>query len=353
MPNWWPFGGDAPSNPGDVTDVLATALQRLASAHVPDADPSVSGAVAIASSLYSAAFSSVEVVSDTAPQWVVDALTPRVLAHFGREYPRRGDAAALIETNSREASPPRLIPCYVKEVREDGMIETQRTVGTDTVDRVVQPGALAWIRYEDRPPWQKAAHAAQALANLERSTSLEGKSPVGMLLSTASDVSGEVGELQDDTLIQQLNAAKGELVRLPAQSDRGILASPDVATPPPAREGQLTRLGPEYREHYDRLHQEYTATVLLALGVPSQFAASGTNGASLREAHRWFVANAVKPLLRILAFDLGSALDAPDLQLAIPEIERFDVVAKARAYGSLVGGGMDEAEAARLVGLRE
>lgn len=346
-PRWWPFGGSPPPSSADATDTLVRALQRLASARTPDADPSLCSAVATAGTLYGAALAQVTIAD--APDYAARALTPAVLAEIGRAYPRAGRAALIVQVDGSGLT---LIPCAAVR-REDGRYDTTRLEGGLTIERLVRADELVLIEWEPTAPWTRAAHAAQALANLERATATEGRLPVGQLLSVAGDSSGEAGDAQDDTLIRTLNEAAGELVRLPAQSDRGLLAPPDVSLPPARREGMLTRLGPEFGQSgvYDRLHAQLVAAVLPALGVPPVLASGTAASTALREARRHFIGFAVGPVLAHVVTVLRERLDAPQLQLTVGDAERVDVQARARAAATLAGAGVDVDDALRIAGI--
>ena len=75
----------------------------------------------------------------------------------------------------------------------------------------------------------------------------------------------------------------------------------------------------------------------------------GTGGASaLREAWRQFLHGSVAPVARQVQYELRSKLDSPDLSLNFDSLFASDLSGRARAFQSMVGGGMDIAKAASL-----
>ena len=82
--------------------------------------------------------------------------------------------------------------------------------------------------------------------------------------------------------------------------------------------------------------------------------ASGRGGGtSLREAYRRFLHATVAPLGELVQDELRDKLDAPALSLNFDRLFAADLSGRARAFQSLVSGGMDVERAATLGGLME
>ena len=90
--------------------------------------------------------------------------------------------------------------------------------------------------------------------------------------------------------------------------------------------------------------------MLSACGVSPQVFDSG---AAAREAWRGFLHGAVQPLAELLAVELRDKLDEPHLRLSFDRLFASDLSGRARAFQSMVGGGMDVTKAAALAGLME
>ena len=91
-------------------------------------------------------------------------------------------------------------------------------------------------------------------------------------------------------------------------------------------------------------------TVLTACGIPAELVAAG-DGTAAREAYRRFLFGTVQPLARICAAEFSAKLDVSDLRLDFSELMASDIAGRARAFQSLVGGGMGVESAASLAGL--
>ena len=59
----------------------------------------------------------------------------------------------------------------------------------------------------------------------------------------------------------------------------------------------------------------------------------------------------MQPLSLLVAAELAEKLDVPDLALSFDKLFASDLSGRARAFGSLVKGGMDVEKAASLAGL--
>ena len=92
--------------------------------------------------------------------------------------------------------------------------------------------------------------------------------------------------------------------------------------------------------------------VLGACGVPpSLFAASG-DGTAQRESFRRLLHSTVQPLAKIVSEELSNKLDGA-ITLSFDSIFAADLSGRARAFQSLVNGGMSVEKSASLAGLME
>ena len=89
-----------------------------------------------------------------------------------------------------------------------------------------------------------------------------------------------------------------------------------------------------------------TREILSACGVsPALFEASAA--AAVREAWRQLLFGTIAPLGRLVAHELSRKLEA-EVSLDWHELRASDLAGRARAFQSMVGGGMDPAKAAAL-----
>ena len=92
--------------------------------------------------------------------------------------------------------------------------------------------------------------------------------------------------------------------------------------------------------------------ILAACGVPPEMLRQ-SDGTGRREAWRQFLFGSVAPVALGVAADLADKLDIPDLAFNHDRMSASDISGRARAFQSLVKGGMDVAKAAALAGLME
>ena len=91
--------------------------------------------------------------------------------------------------------------------------------------------------------------------------------------------------------------------------------------------------------------------VLAACGVPADLAFSAPTRTGQQEAWRRFLHGSVQPLADLLAVELADKLDTPDLRLTFSALRASDVGQRARAFATMVKGGMEKTEAARIAAL--
>ena len=77
------------------------------------------------------------------------------------------------------------------------------------------------------------------------------------------------------------------------------------------------------------------------------------DAAGQRESWRRFLHGSVAPVAALLASELAVKLDVPDLRLSFDSLFSSDLSGRARAFQSLVNGGISTDKAAGLAGLME
>ena len=91
--------------------------------------------------------------------------------------------------------------------------------------------------------------------------------------------------------------------------------------------------------------------IYAACGVPPALFAIG-EGTAQRESFRRFLHATVQPLAGIVSAELAAKLDG-DVSLSFDKLFAADLSGRARAFQSLVNGGMEVGKAAGLAGLME
>ena len=116
----------------------------------------------------------------------------------------------------------------------------------------------------------------------------------------------------------------------------------------PVMDWKPQRLGADFPQPNVELRKQAGMDVLAALGVPS--ALMSGEGAASREAWRHTIVTALVPMAKLVAYELSMKLER-EIEIAFPSLATVDIAARARAYASLVGAGMDPAKAEVLAGL--
>lgn len=138
-------------------------------------------------------------------------------------------------------------------------------------------------------------------------------------------------------------AGKTALVRTQAGGwDEGPQARPQMEWTP-------RRLGANPPDSLIGLRSDTFMHVLAACGVPVSLFLPGESGGQ-REAWRRFLHSSLQPLGAIVAEELSMKLEIP-VQLSFDRLFASDIQGRARAFQSMVGGGMALDKAAGLSGL--
>ena len=109
------------------------------------------------------------------------------------------------------------------------------------------------------------------------------------------------------------------------------------------------RFGPAPTDALVKLMGLASQEVYAACGVAGFLFADG-DGTARREAYRQALHSLIAPMGRIVSLELSLKLES-DVALDWIELRAGDIAGRARAFQSLVGGGMDIAKAASLAGL--
>ena len=115
--------------------------------------------------------------------------------------------------------------------------------------------------------------------------------------------------------------------------------------------GNPTRIGPAPPAGLVDLRRDTALSVLAACGVPPELATQG-EGSSAREAWRRFLHGTIQPIADQMAVEASMKLGT-ETSVSFDKLFASDPSGRARAFQSMVGGGMDVSKAAGLAGLME
>ena len=328
----------------------AAALDAVLAAYssADRSSPAQAAATEAVAGVVARAFAAAEV---SGPAAQVAALDPHTLASMGRSLIRHGESIHLVEVSA--AAGVTLTPAsdahitggsdpagWVYRLTLDGPSRTGTVVRT--APSVVHVALAA----DPARPWQGVAplSAARAAGRLHAATSAaladEASGPRGNLLPVpANPEADNLTALRDD-----IRKLAGHVAVVESTSTNW-----DQGGRPPQGDWQPARVGADPPAALVELHVAGFDQGLAACGLsPALFGAA--NVAAAREAYRQALHMVIEPLGRLAAAELSAKLDA-EIGLSFEALGAGDVASRARAFQSLIGGGMDVERAAALSGL--
>ena len=322
-----------------IRDALATAAQGI-----DRAKGKVPIACEIAASLWASAFESAKV---TPANLVTDALTPEVLNTLGRQLCLEGDVVLEIQV----ADGVRLVPACNWEVTGGDAwsysIElaqpSQTVMRTVTADQVVhiRDGANTNQPWRGRGLLQRGRYAVTVAALIEAGYSEEFSLSVGQLIPLPANAG-------TDKLQADINSLGGD-VRL-VESVGGNWDLGSAANSRPIQDWTPKRIGPNPPVQTETLYGSVNRHILALRGV-SPSLLGGSDGTFARESYRQFLHGAIMPAAKLVAHELSAKLEVDGIGFDFSDLFASDITGRARAFQSLVGGGMSLVQAASLSGL--
>lgn len=136
-------------------------------------------------------------------------------------------------------------------------------------------------------------------------------------------------------------------------STQSAVAAAHIAGQEPSSRWAPQPIQPDPQQGHVSIRSESAQEVLAALGVPPSLVMSSSDGTAQREAFRRFLHSTIHPLAAIVQEELREKLDSPQLTLNFQKLFAADLSGRARAFQSMVGGGMDITKAASISGIME
>lgn len=205
-------------------------------------------------------------------------------------------------------------------------------------DRIVHP------RYsiDANEPWkgigplQRAVLSGKLQANIETSLKDEASGAVGYLLpiptggddDSVTDMKADLKSLKGKTAVVETTAGGWGEGRLAA----------------PSQDYQPKRIGPNPPASMPELMKANQLSILAALGVPVELV-TASDGTGQREAWRRCLHGTIQPLGAILSAELSRVFQR-EVRLSFDRLMASDIQGRARAFQSMVAGGMSVQEAA-------
>ena len=197
--------------------------------------------------------------------------------------------------------------------------------------------------WRGRSPFDGAQLSRALLQRAETALANELQSAVGHIVTVPAGTAANTL----DTIKAALRSLRGRTALFESTAG-GWGQGPGAA---PQRDWQPTRIGAAPPDALVGLRRDVTTIVMAAAGVPVELATGG-DGGSAREAWRRFLHATIQPLGDGVAAEIALKTGM-DVRADFDALMASDLSGRARAFQSMVGGGMDVGDAAALAGLME
>ena len=346
----WPWSKRETRDSSYTDTLIQTILSTATGASI--ATPTATGALESAAGLVARSFAGATV---QAPASMALAISPAFLSLVGRSLIRYGELAVYVHVRNGTL---RLTPAASHDVKGDSDPETWtyelHLAGPSrywSVDHVPAESVLHF-RYQVDPgrPWR-------GIGPIE-SASLAGKLSSATISALADEAGGPRGQLlpipvdgQDPTVASLKADIRTLAGKLAIVESAGAAGWGDADGGKGATGWDPKRIGADPPAAMVQLLEAARLEVLSACGVPPSLFLD-SDGTGQRESFRRFLHTTLQPLARIVERELSDKLEA-DVRLNLDGLFAADLSGRARAFQSLVGGGMDLAKAAGLAGVME
>ena len=334
------------------TDALVQSILQAAGGGGSFAAPAATGALEACSSIVARCFAAASIEG---PERFRQALTPAVLSMIGRALIRSGEILYSIDTQGGRFS---LLPCSSFDVTGGAFPESWRyrlslSGPTQIITLHPVPAAgVVHVRLQSDPerPWrgvgplQSARLAGRLSAEVSAALADESSGPRGYLLPIPVDGSDpSVEELKGD-----IRTLGGSIATVESQ---GAGWAADGGSTRPHRDWHPVRLGADPPTAVVTLAENASRAVFAACGIPYSLVVDSI-GTGQRESYRRLLHSTIVPMARVVEAELSAKLGA-SIRLNFDSLFAGDLSGRARAFQSLVKGGMDLSKAAALAGLME
>ena len=338
----WPFNKPVGVEDRAYTEAITEA--RISAAEGTDVDVSGLAVREIAAGLYARAFAQAD-VSGTPVLLPEDtlALVGRMLAERGACVLYLGDGEP-VPASSWDIGGSSINPLswrYRLTLPFPGGSKGKHANALDVLHfRINATAARPW---EGRSPFAVAKDTAKLAFRAENALCSEMNTPVGGVLPVPSSLA----QPTRDSLGTTIRGLKGAFVPLESTRD-GLASTGNVGG---AREYAATRYKPEPDDATIKVWSESTQSLLAAAGIPVELA-TNAEGSSTREAWRRFLHSTIDPMGRMVVAELRRKLTGSPV-VSFDRLFASDLSGRARAFQSMIGGGLSLQQAAIHAGLTD
>ena len=331
------------------TDALVAALQRNAQGRTANpAAPTATAALETCVGLVGRAFAAAEV---DGPEIIASALTPVLMTMIGRSLIRKGEIVFAIDTSTGRLQ---LFPAQTHNVagghNPDGWEYELTLPGPSETTTLSLPAeSVLHLRYAVDPelpyrgigPLQVATLAGELSAETVKALADESSGPRGSWLPLP------VTDGDDDSVAEIKAFVPSAAGRMGIVES--VVDSFGTGGPTPQGDYKQQRFGPTPPSAMVDLMQAVKVEIYSACGIPPGLYTVGA-AASIREAWRLCLFATIGPLGRIVLSELRQKLD-DSLTVGWVDLRASDLQGRARAFQSLIGGGMSLPDAVAASGV--
>ena len=346
----WPWS-KRETRDSSFTDALVSLIVEQSSGATL-ARPASTGALEASASIVARCFAAASVAG---PDQFVAALGPSTLSMIGRSLIRQGEILFAIEIVKGRVE---LIPAASWDVTGDhdpASWSYRLTLGGPSRLTTLEPvpaNGMVHIRLQSDPeqPWRgvsplaSAAIAGRLSAETMQALADEASGPRGFLLP--SPVDG--GDPSISALKSDIRKLRGKVALVESQS-AGWAA--DGAQTRPKGDWEARRLGAAPGAALIDQADLASREVYAACGIPLSVV-TDSEGTGQREGFRRLLHSTIMPLAEIVSEELSNKFEAA-ISLSFDGLFAADLAGRARAFQSLVNGGMAVEKAAALAGLMQ
>ena len=346
----WPWS-KLEARDSNYTDALVSLIVQQSSGATL-AKPSGTAALEASASIIARCFAAADV---SGPDQFRQALGPSTLSLIGRALIRQGEILFAVEVSNGRVV---LLPASSWDIEGGADPETWRyrlVLGGPSPTETVELAAASetiHIRLQSDPeqPWRgisplaSAAIAGRLSAETMQSLADEASGPRGVLLPIPVDGSDPTIA----TLKADIKRLRGQVALVESVSS-GWAA--DGAQTRPKGDWESRRLGASPGQPLIEQANLASREVYSSCGILHGVVIDA-EGTGQRESFRRLLHGTVVPLAKIAAEELSEKFEAT-VSLSFDSLFAADLSGRARAFQSLVNGGMDVTKAASLAGLME
>ncbi|MYA99318.1 MAG: phage portal protein [Acidimicrobiaceae bacterium] len=347
--NLLPYFAPVENRSAAYADEVIRLIQSQAQGITREALPAYTGAAQTAAGLIQRALMSAEIT----PSYLAAALHPELLGQIGRDMALNGESVIHKVINSRRThlTPASTVTVTGGHDPASWMYDVQLPGPSKTVTvRNVIADNILHFRWsvDTREPWrgvgplQSAALDTRILAELTSALGDEVTTPHGYFIPIpkTGGQSDSVKLLRSD-----IASAKGSALIVESMADAWQAGTRGQQ----ARDWGAQRFGADPPNGLTTLYQAVNNMVLEAFGISPQLF---DQGAQTREAWRVILFGVIRPLANGIQRELSSKFGVP-VELRFADLRASDLQGRARAYKSLIDGGMNATTAQRICGFNE